>query len=489
MPGMFSGVNAEILGDYIFPLHFDIHPDTGENNPSELAYILQIYPTHSNFIRPISSLSVYLDYYIWGLNYYGYHLTTFLLHVINCLLIFIFLRRLKVSSMVSYISVLLFAFHPIAAYSTVTAINRTDILATVFIMLATINYLTYLQRGRRVSFLLASLFFLLGVFSKEIALSFPFLILGVSYILFDKSTWSATKKRSLIGFGFFMFLVISFLILRKAVFGNLITHTYMEEIQVFLIMKKTLSNLMRTCYATFLVFLKPELGPIRSSLIIRFIGLLISLILLFTFLKAGNRKLKFGIFWMFAAAFPILPFGWAGLWVLYLPLVGLPILTAGILETVRAKKIAVQGVYILTAAALCWATMNSTWIIRKLGTYYGKKELISAEFIQLFPEVDEADRYYILFPGDYADKALVFLLPIKYNKPHLFVRWILPGRFWMKNPLGVRYNTSIEQLDNAPNNHFLILSDSSQPILRKASFDEVSAQFSILEMKNVVKQE
>src|SRR4030095_9619717 len=50
----------------------------------------------SLFYRPISTLSYSLDYSIWGLNPFGYHLTDLILHILVSLSVFLLLLRLTV---------------------------------------------------------------------------------------------------------------------------------------------------------------------------------------------------------------------------------------------------------------------------------------------------------------------------------------------------------------------------------------------------------
>jgi len=50
--------------------------------------------THGHY-QPLSVLTYAIDYSIYGLNAYGFRMTNILLHLVNILLVFIFIRRLS----------------------------------------------------------------------------------------------------------------------------------------------------------------------------------------------------------------------------------------------------------------------------------------------------------------------------------------------------------------------------------------------------------
>src|SRR3954468_17474506 len=53
--------------------------------------------TFSAHYRPVQSLSYQLDYLIWNNNFYGFHLTSLLYHVVAGVFLYLLLRRLLVS--------------------------------------------------------------------------------------------------------------------------------------------------------------------------------------------------------------------------------------------------------------------------------------------------------------------------------------------------------------------------------------------------------
>jgi len=84
--------------------------------------------------RPVVTLSYFIDYSIWGLNPFGFHLTNLLLHTLNSVLIFFLFTYFLNNRTVSFVAALLFVCHPILS-ETVNAISyREDLLTATFFM-------------------------------------------------------------------------------------------------------------------------------------------------------------------------------------------------------------------------------------------------------------------------------------------------------------------------------------------------------------------
>lgn len=99
----------ELLGnDYVFVAE------------TELAY---------GYFRPVSSLSLAIDWAIWGANPFGFHLTNLILHAAASLLVCWLALGLGLGRGVAWAGGLLFAVHPIHAESVAWIAGRTDVLA------------------------------------------------------------------------------------------------------------------------------------------------------------------------------------------------------------------------------------------------------------------------------------------------------------------------------------------------------------------------
>jgi hypothetical protein len=135
------------------------------------------------FFRPISALSYTLDYWLWGLNPVGYHLTDIVLHILVSILVFLVVRELTGSVAVSGLSAIVFAIHPIHVETVPAIARRQDSLASLFMLLAFWLFMEQIPaRGRnRTMLVLSVLAYVLALGAKELAVVFPVLLL--SYLL------------------------------------------------------------------------------------------------------------------------------------------------------------------------------------------------------------------------------------------------------------------------------------------------------------------
>ena len=91
--------------------------------------------------RPVVTLTYFMDYTFWHLNPLGYHLTNILLHATNSALFFIFAFQVFKKRTTALISALFFSSVPVFS-EVVNAVGfREDLLAFMFLILAFIFYL------------------------------------------------------------------------------------------------------------------------------------------------------------------------------------------------------------------------------------------------------------------------------------------------------------------------------------------------------------
>lgn len=134
---------------------------------------------HGLFYRPVSTLSFSLDGALWGLDPFGYHLTDLLLHVAVTVLVLLAVRRLREGRLAAaWLAAALFTTHPILVESVPAISRRQDALAALFLLLALLLHLRWLdrRRGRWLAAALAA--YLLALGAKEVAVVFPLLVLA-----------------------------------------------------------------------------------------------------------------------------------------------------------------------------------------------------------------------------------------------------------------------------------------------------------------------
>ena len=97
--------------------------DFFERNEDDLPY---------GYYRPVTTLSYLVDYSVWGLRPFGYHLTNVLLHCACTVLVGLVLLRLGWPAVASILAALLFAIHPLHTENVAWVAGRTDLLAFFF---------------------------------------------------------------------------------------------------------------------------------------------------------------------------------------------------------------------------------------------------------------------------------------------------------------------------------------------------------------------
>lgn len=146
--------------------------------------------------HPLTLLSHMLDCQLYGLNPWGHHLTNLLLHALNAVLVFLLLRQLTGTLWRSATVAALFAWHPLRVESVAWIAERKDVLSVCFGLLSLAAYIHYVRRQeervrnpeaaapafyRSRSYWLAWFFLCLGLLSKPVLVTWPFVMLLLDY--------------------------------------------------------------------------------------------------------------------------------------------------------------------------------------------------------------------------------------------------------------------------------------------------------------------
>lgn len=130
---------------------------------------------------PVSLYSHMLDVELFGMNPGPHHAVNVLLHTINTLLLFATLGRLTGERVPSAMAAALFAVHPLHVEPVVWISSRKDLLSCLFFFVAMLQYARYVKKPSRLQLGGIALTFLLGVSSKSMALTLPFVFLLLDY--------------------------------------------------------------------------------------------------------------------------------------------------------------------------------------------------------------------------------------------------------------------------------------------------------------------
>jgi tetratricopeptide (TPR) repeat protein len=146
--------------------------------------------------HPLTWLSHMLDCELFGLNPAGHHLIGLLLHMAAAVVLFRALARMTRAIWAGAFAAALFALHPLHVESVAWVAERKDVLSTLFWMLTIWAYARYAQgraaapgaapgkeraRTGRGDYLLVLVFFALGLLSKPMLVTLPFVLLLLDY--------------------------------------------------------------------------------------------------------------------------------------------------------------------------------------------------------------------------------------------------------------------------------------------------------------------
>ena len=134
---------------------------------------------------PLPLLSWALEFKLFGLNPFYYHLDNLLLHLLCTSLVFYFFISMRLPLTYAAFGALLFGIHPMRVESVAWVTERKDLLFGLFYLGSLITYREFILQKKRKSvyFSLTLLLFVFSLFSKIQAVTLPFSLLLVDYWL------------------------------------------------------------------------------------------------------------------------------------------------------------------------------------------------------------------------------------------------------------------------------------------------------------------
>lgn len=131
--------------------------------------------------HPVTWLSHMVDVELFDMNPQGHHLMNLLLHTVNSCLLFLILNKITGAVWRSVLVASLFAIHPLHVESVAWVAERKDVLSTFFAMLTLLVYTCYVQRRGTWRYLALCAFFTLGLMSKPMLVTLPFVLILLDY--------------------------------------------------------------------------------------------------------------------------------------------------------------------------------------------------------------------------------------------------------------------------------------------------------------------
>jgi len=172
--------------NYDDPCYITQNPNVEEGLSSE-SLSWSFTTNHCANWNPLTWISYLFDIQLFGINSGMLHLTNVFLHIANATILFIALRIMTGKLWQCAYIAALFALHPLHVESVAWISERKDVLSTFFWMMTMLSYAWYVRRpyyqeGASIfRYVLVLLCFLLGLMSKPMLVTLPFVLLLLDY--------------------------------------------------------------------------------------------------------------------------------------------------------------------------------------------------------------------------------------------------------------------------------------------------------------------
>jgi protein O-mannosyl-transferase len=136
---------------------------------------------HSENWHPLTTITHMLDCQLYGLQAGWHHFTNVLLHTVAVVLLFLTLQHMTDAFWRSAFVAAVFAIHPLHVESVAWIAERKDVLSGVFFMLTLLVYFRYTRAPSIGRYLILALVVALGLMSKPMLVTLPFVLLLLDY--------------------------------------------------------------------------------------------------------------------------------------------------------------------------------------------------------------------------------------------------------------------------------------------------------------------
>ena len=327
--------------------------------------------------RPVTTLSYFAAYSIWGINPLGYRYSCIINHLFNAVLVYLITFFLFKKRSIAFLTGLFFVSHPVNTEAVCGISFNENLLACLFLLLSFFVYIKSrdIEKPKKsIIFLwsISNLFYLLALLSKEIAISLPLIIMAYDYCFVPRGN---IKGRTFFYLGYiiitFFYLGIRFFILKdiaSVFFSSVIGKDFLfvgslKIITSFVYFLKLLILPLNLCIVP--IIYTPE--SLFETISIVSIGIIIVLGVFSFFIYKYSKKVFWSLLWIFLNLLPILiilPFYYLfSERYLYIPSVGFSMLLAiGIDKCIQTKRVSIV-VLIFLLGFYSWTIIrrNNDW--------------------------------------------------------------------------------------------------------------------------------
>ena len=256
--------------------------------------------------RPVTTVSYALDYFIWKLDTFGYHLENVLFHSLNAALLFLFLYAVFGNMELALFAGLLFACHPVQTEVVSWISGRSSVLFLFFYLAALVFYVRFLKESKKIFYAASVALYAVSLFSKEMAVSLPLVLIAYDIHFFNKDA----LKKKILRYAPYVALTAFYVFTRYVVlqrlsqcdwWGESPYYTFFTMSKVLVEYIKILVLPVKLC-AFYIIGISRSAaeGPVLAGLVLLLLSAAAA-----PFIFKRSRRASFAIWWFFITLIPV----------------------------------------------------------------------------------------------------------------------------------------------------------------------------------------
>ncbi len=297
---LFFIVSNQVIQSVVNPVYYFIHADATQPQS----------PLAPDIYRPLGVWFLSLQYRLFGLDPFYFHLVSLLLHAANTILFFVLLKKILKSFTLSFLGALIFGIHPVMTETVAWAAQQSALWSWFFSFLCLIVAFSeshFFEKNWRRITAIAILSFV-AVFSKEQAVILP-LIYVLCLLCFNFEIKKHFKKIVATTLPIILYLIFRGIFLGSFVQTGIRDLWGIGHYQMFLTMLHGFAYYFRLLFWPYPLSVNYDSFPLANSLfnLPVVISAVFLIAIIFVAIKFWKKAPLFslGIFWIFIVLFPV----------------------------------------------------------------------------------------------------------------------------------------------------------------------------------------
>ena len=302
------------LGDYFISDDFSLILAGREN-----ALFLSFFSTANNpqwHYSPLLLVVFYLEFLLFGMNPFWWHLVTLLCHGINSLLVYLLAGKVTKNETIALVSSIIFASYYLHYESVIWISGLHTSLMVLFYLLSLFFFIKYMNRRKTYYYCFAFIFFSMSLLTKEESITLVVIFLLYDFIFFESVTRGKSFHENLKeSVRYIPFILIALIFSVVANRGTFKPHL--------------IENILHFYHNSLLMlFIPNQFWIVKSLITVKNYPLVFSLLFGVVAFIFSSKSTRFFLLWVFITLLPTQVFSGVAARYLYLPSVGMAVFFA-----------------------------------------------------------------------------------------------------------------------------------------------------------------